>query len=192
MTATATATDVVNEALQLIGGNKQPLVTGTAPSFDASPAGVAAANLYLPTVYTVGRRFGWDFARSNVSLTASGNAPPLGWAYEYIYPSNGIQVWQVTPSTLADPNNPLPVNWQISNAVVAGTQVRVIHTNVSPAFAVFNNAPAPSAWDSLFREAVVRELASAFAMALNGRPDTAQGQLEAAGAFAELGNERSG
>lgn len=184
--------DVVNEALQLIGGNKQPLVTGSAPSFDSSPAGVAAANLYLPTVYTVGRRFGWDFARASVALVVSTNAPPFGWSYEYVYPGNGIQVWQITPPTAPDPNNPLPVNWQIGNAVVGGVQKRVIWTNVASASAVYNNAPSPTAWDSLFREAVVRELASAFAMALNGRPDTAQGQLEAAGAFAQLGNERSG
>src|SRR5690242_8129500 len=104
---TVTSTDIVNEAIQRIGDN-QPLVTGTAPTFDDSPAGKAAQVLYAPVVAAVGRRFEWDMARNVVTLVATGNTPPLGWSFEYGYPSNGIEVWQITPASLADANNPLP------------------------------------------------------------------------------------
>jgi hypothetical protein len=184
-----TATDVVNQAIQLIGDN-QPPVTGNAPTFDSSPAGVAAASLYAPCVQTVGRRFGWDFARNLVALTLSGNPASILWPFEYLYPANGVQVWQLLPAAITDPNNPLPVNWSIGNAVVGGTQKKVIWTDLPNAQAIYNNSPNENTWDSLFREAVVRQLASELAMALAGRPDTAQAMLETANAFEGAGESR--
>ncbi|SDD95299.1 hypothetical protein SAMN05216337_1017141 [Bradyrhizobium brasilense] len=184
-----TATDIVNQAIQLIGNN-QPPVTGNAPNFDTSPAGKAAKILYVPCVQTVGRRFGWDFARNLVALQLSGNPATILWPYEYKYPSNGVQVWQLVPSVLADPNNPLPVNWSVGNAEVAGVQTKVIWTDLQNAMANYNNSPNENTWDALFREAVVRQLASELAMALAGKPETAQQGLESGNAFATLGEGR--
>lgn len=177
-----TATDIVNQALQLIGDN-QPAVTGTAPTFDSSPAGVAAARLYAPCVQTVGRLFEWDMARNTVTLVASGNTPPFNWAHEYLYPTNGVEVWQIAPSTLSDPNNPLPVNWVVANVLVSGVQRKVIHTEQANAVAVYNNNPGPDVWDAGFREAVVRLLASELAVAVAGKPETAANLLESFNAF---------
>lgn len=182
--------DVANQAIQLIGDNT-PLVTGNAPTFDSSPAGVALQKLYVPTVRTVGRQFGWDFARNNVTLTASGNVSfPLGWANEYLYPSNGVEIWQLMPAALTDPNNPLPVNWAVGNTLVSGAQTKVIWSNQAAANAIYNNAPSESTWDPLFRESVVRLLASALAMALEGRPDTAAAMLESGEMFERAGEQR--
>ncbi|MBB3453888.1 hypothetical protein FHT86_002144 [Rhizobium sp. BK313] len=183
------STDIVNQAIQLIGNNQTP-VTGTAPNFDNSPSGKAAAALYAPCVQTVGRQFGWDFARNTVALALSGNPAPFPWAFEYVYPANGVQIWQLLPPSLDDPNNPLPITWVVANAVVSGAQKRVIHTDLASASAVYNNNPSENSWDALFREAVVRLLASEMAMALAGRPETSQGLLESGGAFESAGEGR--
>lgn len=186
-----TSTDIVNEAIQMIGDN-QPPVTGAAPSFDASPAGVAAAKLYTATVQAVGRMFGWDFARNTVALTLSGNPAPNGWAFEYLYPGNGIELWQIQPPIGAgtDPNNPLPVNWNVCNVLVAAVQTKVIQCSVANALAIYNNAPSESTWDPLFHQAVVRTLSGALAMALEGRPDTAAAMLESGARFEQVAESR--
>lgn len=170
---------VVNEAIMLIG-DKQPLVTGTAPTFDSSPAGVAAAQLYFPTVQAVGRRFGWDFSRNIATLALTGNAAPFPWSYEYGYPTNGIEVRQLSPSSLADPNNPLPILWEIGNTLVGAIPVptKVIWSNLANALARISNTPVENLWDPLFRDSVVRLLASALAMAVGGRPDSARDLIQ--------------
>lgn len=185
------STDIVNQALQYIGDNA-PVVTGTAPNFDTSPAGKAAALLYTPCVQAVGRQFGWDFARNNATLVATANIAPYPWGHEYRYPGNGVQVWQLIPNDpTADPNNPLPVNWVVANAIVAGTQTKVIHCDLVAPLAVYNNMPNESTWDPLFREAVVRLLASEMGMALAGRPDTAAAMLDSGARFEGVGEQRA-
>ena len=173
----------------LIGGN-QPLVTGTAPNFDSSDAGKAASAVYADTVAAVAREFGWDFARNTVALTTTGNTAPFPWSVEYNYP-NGVQVWQLAPASLTDANNPLPVNWAVGNAQVSGAQKKVIWSNLSGALATYNNNPAESLWDGDFVEAVVRLLASKLAMAIAGKPDTAQGLLQSGAAFETIAEGRN-
>lgn len=186
-----TSTDIVNQAIMQIGNN-QPLVTGVAPTFDTSPSGIAASKLYAPTVATVARQFGWDFARRTVVLTLSGNTPPFPWTVEYLYPTNGIEIWQlIPPSAGLDVNNPLPVNYDICNATVSAQQRKVIQCNLAGASAVYNNNPTEDTWDSLFREAVVRLLASGLAMAVEGRPDTAMAMLQSGAAFESMGEMRA-
>lgn len=173
-------------------GDNQPAISGMAPTFDDSAAGQALQYLYTPCVQTVARQWGWDFARNTVALTLSGNAAPMPWTYEYIYPTNGVDVWSLMPSSQADPNNPIPTNWSPANAVVSGTQQRVIHTDVQGAIAVYNNVPGPEAWDSLFREAVVRLLASELAIAIAGKPETSKVMQDGAMGFVNLGKTREG
>lgn len=186
-----TPNDVVNQALQMSGNNQSP-VTGQAPLFDSTPAGIAAARLYTPCVATVARQYEWDFARQQIVLAASGRTPPPGWSFEYLYPTNGIEIWQIVPTAIGDPNNPLPTNWVEANALIGSpaSQVRVIWTNVGGAQALFNNNPGPDVWDPLFRESVARLLASEFAIALSGRPETSSSLLQSAGAFVEIAKTR--
>jgi len=96
------------------------------------------------------------------------------------------------PETLADPNNPLPVNWTVANDVVGGVQQRVVLTNLANAQAVYDNAPNENTWDDLFRESVVRLLASELAMAVEARPDTAESYLQSGGAFETIAEGRDG
>jgi len=187
------AVDVVNQACNLIGDDIPP-VTGVAPTFDSSTAGKAAAQLYGLCVNAVGRQFGWDFARNQVLLTASGNAGPfpMGYTGEYLYPSNGVQVWQLYGDLTANDaiNNPAPANWTVGNALVSAAQKKVIWTSVTAPRALYNNAPTESTWDPLFQMAVVRLLASAMAMAIAGKPDVAESMLQSGAAFESLGESR--
>lgn len=186
-----TSNDIANQALQLVGNNA-PAVTGFAPNFDSSAAGIALSKLYAPCIQTVGREFGWDFARKQVALALTGNTAPAQWSYEYGYPGNAVEVWQLLPSSGIDPNNPLPQRWAIGNAIVSGAQQRVIWSDLQNALANYNDNPNENSWDSLFREAVVRLLASELNIALAGKPDTSQMQMEAGTAFTGAGMGRQG
>jgi hypothetical protein len=186
-----TSNDIANQSIVAMGGN-QPPVVGNAPNFDNSTAGKALARLYTPCVQTVARQWEWDFSRNTIALTATGNVAPFPWSQEYSYPPNGIQVWQLAPAVLADPNNPLPINWEIANAVVGGVQQRVVHTNLANAIVIYNNSPSEATWDTLFREAVVRLLASELAIAIAGKPETSQLMLESGSAFESLAEQRQG
>jgi len=184
--------DVVNRAIQLIGDN-QPAVTGTGtypdPSFDLTPAGLAAQACYVGVVNTVGRQFGWDFSRRHVLLTLTGGTPESPWIYEYFYPANGIQVRQLIPLGV-DPLNPLPVRWVVANDSFGAGNVKVILTVVPVTTAVFSNQVDENLWDAGFTEAVVRLLSDYLAMALAGRPETSRMALENAGMFTSASMER--
>ena len=173
----------------LMGGN-QPAVTGVAPTFDNSTAGKALQQLYAPCVATVARQFGWDFGRNVVTLTLSGNTAPVGWAYEYLYPTNGVEVWQLIPTSLTDANDPIPYNWSVGNVLVGATQTKVIWANLVSAKAVYNNNPTEDTWDPGFRESVVRLLASELALAIGGKPDAAQVLMQSGGAMEKIAEGR--
>lgn len=184
-----TSNDIVNQAINLIGDN-MPAVTGNAPGFDSSTAGKAAAKLYPLCVRAAGRQFNWDFGRTEAALTLTANPGQLGYTFEYAYPASAIQIWQIFPATITDPNNPAPVNWTVGNSVVSGVQTKVIWCSVPAAMAIYNNMPAESTWDPLFQMAVVRLLASAMAMAIAGKPDVAEAMLQSGSAFETLAESR--
>jgi hypothetical protein len=185
-----TSIDIANRAIQLIGDN-QPAITGSGnypnPSFDDSAAGKACAALYVGVVDTVGRQFGWDFARSMVTLqpgNVGAGIPFLSvWKYEYLYPTNGVQVRQLVPATIADPNNPLPIRWAVATDLIASVPTKVILTNLAAGFAVYSGQVIESLWDAGFAEVVVRLLASELAMAIAGRPETGRSLLESMQGF---------
>ena len=186
-----TSNDIANQAIVAMGGN-QPAVVGNAPNFDNSTAGKALAKIYTPCVQTVMREWEWNFSRNTIALVPTGNVAPFPWTQEESYPPNGIQVWELAPAVLADPNNPLPTTWEIANAVVGGVQKRVIHTSLANAIVIYNNNPSEDTWDALFREAVVRLLASELAIAIAGKPETSQLMLESGSAFESLAEQRQG
>lgn len=186
-----TPADIVNQAVQLIGGfDDQGPITGVPPVFDNSPIGIAAGVLYAEAVATVGREHGYDFSRNIAQLSSTGNPPPPPWRAEYLYPTNGIQVRQLMMAQ-PDPLNPIPVNYTIGNTLVGSTPRKVIWANISNALAVFTNTPPESLWDSLFTQAVVRLLANGLAMATQGKPETAQSSLQESMAFEQLGEKRN-
>lgn len=114
-----TAAAVVNQAIQLVGGfNNDGPVTGSPPSFVGGAAAEAANVIYDECVKLAGRKFGWDFSRNIAALTDTGNTPPLGWVYEYIYPTSGIQVRQVLPADAQiDGLDPRPYRWGVGSAI---------------------------------------------------------------------------
>jgi hypothetical protein len=188
-----TSQDVANQAIQLIGDN-QPAVTGQAPTFDNSTAGKALQQIYAPTVAAVQREHGWDASRRIAALQASGNAAPYPFGYtgEYLYPSNGIEIWDVQPRVPADVNDPLPTQYTVGNTLVAGVQTKVIWTSVAAPYATYNNSPAESTWDSLFTEAVVRALASKLSVALAGKAETAAMMGQTAQMAVKINQDRNG
>ena len=184
-----TSNAVANQAIFLVGDNTPP-VTGNSPTFDNSTAGKALQRLYPWAVQTVGREFGWDFARSFVALTLTGNAAPFGFAYEYGYPA-GVQLWQLCPASITDANDPLPVNWSVGNAVVSSVAAKVIWTDLASAGAYFNGMPVEATWDPGFQEAVVRLLASELALAIKGKPALEQQLLQSGASFESIAEGRS-
>lgn len=170
---TVDSNSIANAAIQRIGDN-QPSVTGQNPNWDSSPAGVALQKLYGFAVATVQRRYSWDASRRTVALVPSGNvAPfPFGFTGEYIYPTNGIEVWQLQPTTQADLNDPLPTNWKAGNTLVGGVQTKVIWTSIASPVVTYNNNPTENVWDAAMREAVISFLAGQLAEALAGKPET--------------------
>jgi hypothetical protein len=189
--AGATSTQVVNEALNYIGYDG-PAVSGVAPNFDSSNPGQIAQNVYAAAVAAAGRMNNWDFPRTFARLGLSGNNAPWPWAYEYDYPANCVEIWQITPlSGPSDPNNPIPVTWARGIAQVSNVQSSVIWTDQQYACAFFNGNPLEATWDALFRALVVRYLASAFAMANLGKPDVAQSYFDSVGGMLQIGAART-
>lgn len=186
-----TSTDIINRAIDLIGDN-QPPVTGLYPNFDSSAAGQAGNALYGAVVQTVLRKYPADFSRAVATLALTGNPAPMGWALEYRYPVDAVEIRQMIPTVIPDPNDPLPDNFDVGNTTVAGAPTKVIWANTAAAKVVYTNNPPESLWDSLFTEEVVRLLASELATAVAGRPDTGQMMLETAGAFGQIATTRQG
>jgi hypothetical protein len=73
---------------------------------------------------------------------------------------------------------------------VGGIPTKVIQTNLPNAQVMYTNVPSENLWDSIFRETVVRMLASSMAMAIAGKPDTSRDTLDQSAAFEQVGQER--
>lgn len=190
MPAGLTALQVVNRALaEIARGN--PLGSGTVSSnFDGSANGIAAATLYNGAVQTLLSQQDFEFARRVNPLVLSGNNAPLGWTYEYIYPSDCMTLRQVAPQAFSV-NDPQATRWDVGTAVVAAAQTTVIWTNALAAGAVYTTFSVTEAdFDSIFTEQLVRYLGSMLAMPVAGRPDFAKFQLETAGRLGAANKDR--
>lgn len=169
-----------------------PKVTGQWPNFGGSPAAETLNILYGACKATVQRQWGWDASRNLVTLIATGNVGPFPppFAFEFGYPSNGIQVWQLVQSVEVDPNDPQPYNYLVGNTTVSGVQKKVIWAEFAAMAAIYNNNPTEDVMDPMFLEAFRRLLASELAIALAGKPDTSTVLLNSASSFETLGESR--
>ena len=188
----ATSVDICNEALELTGD--QVRITALGDGTTAfTPTENACGVLYQPTVDLVARQVDPSFARRTASLTLSGAVTPIiPWAYEYLYPSDCLRLRQVRPPAsptagFQDPENPLPIRAALAVDIISAVTTKVILSNQQNAVAVYtSNIPTVDQWDSAFREAVVRRLATPLAMAVAGRPDFSRELLAEAEQYAQL------
>lgn len=187
-----TSTSIAQQALDLCGNN-MPKVSGVAPTFDNSTAGLILQDLYVPTVQAILREYGWDAARRFLALTLSGNAGPFqgGYTYEYLYPPVALEIWELQPQNQSDLNDPLPYRWTVGNTLVNGVQTKVIWSSLQNAFASYNNNPSEATWDAGLQEAIIRALASKLAIALVSKPETAALMSQTAQAAAEMNKSRA-
>jgi hypothetical protein len=182
-----TREDVVNRALEQIGAQTQ--ITSLFPP-DGSSTAEAASVLYYGAVDMVLREANWDSARTTAPLaTATGGTVPKPWIFEYLYPSDCVQVRQIMSPSF-DPNDPRPLRCAV--AIDVGLGKKVILASIADALAVYTVRPTEDEWDAILTEAIVRTLASSLAMAMAGRPDFSRTKLEEAIQIAQLGERRFG
>ena len=190
MPAGVTQLSLVNRALaEIARGN--PLASGSvSTNFDGSANGIAAATLYVGAVETLLRQEDWEFSRKVAALTLSGNAAPLGWAYEFLYPTDCMKIRQVVPATWPL-NDPQSTRWDVGTSVVSAVQTTVIWTNAANAVLTYSSSAVVEAgWDSMFAETFVRFLGSMLAMPVAGRPDFSKELLGTAGRLGAAGENK--
>ncbi len=207
----ATNISLVNRAFEQIGIQTQ--IVGFPPA-DNSPAAQAAAVLYQPAVEMVLREGSWDFARRTavLQLLKTAFVPPVEqwdetqpvppWRFEYLYPSNCLYLRYLRPRPVGfeggDMLEPVPVTYTLASdnldVLPPGltNPVKVVLTDLEDALAIYTISPPEAAWDTIFQEAVVRTLASSFAMALAGRPDFSRVKLEESFQIIGVGESRVG
>ena len=186
MDPTLTQLKVANRALvEIAQGN--PLTSGdVSTNFDGSQNGIYAAELYNGAARLLLRQMDWEFARTVVTLSASGRGPAPGWTYSYTYPTACERLRQVIP-VITDPYDPQPIIWEVGND---GTG-QVIWTNVASAEAtITTNAVTEGQWDDIFTEQMVRYLGSLLSMPVAGRPDFSKEMLNIAGNIGTAGMDR--
>lgn len=182
--------DIVNQSLEYAGN--QVSVGYSSGSFTGDTTAAAAATvLYAPTWQMVARQLDPDFARRTnpLVLQSGGNLPP-GWMLEYAYPSDCLRLRTLAPPSY-DPFDPQLILGNVAIDVITGSSVKVIYTNQVGAHAVYTSLNVnENEWDSLFREAVCRQLANPLSMALQGRPDYARELLQQALQYEQLAELR--
>jgi hypothetical protein len=154
---------IINAALGRIG---YKLRVGSIS--EGSEASLAALDIYGQTRDFILTVEDYDFARASVTATAVAGAVPAPWLFMYAYPDNAVRIRDImTPTYLANLNNPLPTNFSRGTTVVDGVTVQVILTNDAADTLVFTEQVTnPSLWQEGFTESVIDALASRLAPAL--------------------------
>lgn len=144
--------DICNAALRRIG-----YPTPIGDLYEGSPASRAALDVYSEIVLARLRAGDHEFSRKVAVLTLSGNAAPLGWTYEYLYPADCVRVRGMPPVTR--PNPPMPLLWDVGTSVVSAAQTTVIWAALANASLVYTtNLVTESDWTPLFTEEIVQHL----------------------------------
>jgi hypothetical protein len=182
-----TPIDVVNQSLDFIGAQVQ-----LASFSDPARPGLAASALllYTPTVQLVLRQNNPDFARLTPTLLlASTVTPPVPWMFVYEYPADCLFLRQLVPPPRSyNIYDPFPVRGNVGVVIdPSSNPVKVIATDLANAFAVYTTSlVTEDNWDSVFLQAVIRQLANPLAMAVAGRPDYARELLEEAARYEQM------
>lgn len=172
--ALSTPAMIINDALKRIG---RKIRVGS--MWEGSEPAKMALDIYAQTRDDLLRDSDWGFSEATVVASASGATVPAQWSYSYAYPSDCVRVRALYAATyLANQNNPLPVNWRVSNAVVSGSNVQVVLTNMANASLVYSKRVTdPKAWDAGFTEALCAALGERLAPVLSS-PDLAKLEAE--------------
>jgi hypothetical protein len=125
-----TVETICNQALDVIGYGRH-----IGNIYDGSKAARVALDLYGQTRDEVLASQPWYFARSELTLAATGTTPAGPWPFEFTYPANAVRLWFVKPTVI--PVDPIPVRWLESYDTALGGTKRSILTTFSPAIGVF-------------------------------------------------------
>jgi len=154
--------------------------------YDGSDAAKKILDIYVQTRDEQLRVFDYDFAERTVALTLLKSAPvggyfppntwnpttnpPIGFAFEYAFPSDAVKIRTVKPSPLFLFNaDPQPNAFQIANDNNYSPSQRVILCNVQNAMGVYTGQITdPTNWDVLFTEAFAAALSRRLAPGLVG------------------------
>lgn len=165
--------DVANVALVRMGFK---LRVGTL--FDGSEHAQDVLEIYGQTRDEMLREFDYDFAQRSVALTLLKSAPPggyfppnlwnpaanppIGWAFEYAFPTDAIKIRTIKPQPLFIVNaDPQPYDFTEGNDSLLTPAQRVILTNVGSAVAVYTGRVTdPTTWDVAFTDALAARLAA--------------------------------
>lgn len=148
--------DVVNLALGRIGYKRR-----IGNLYDGSAAATAALNIYAQTRDAVLRESDWGFAERIATATTTAHAAPIGWAYEYAYPSDCLRLKAVIPSGYGTGNNqnPLPTLFRVGNDNALSPAEKVIWSNTASATLVYTaQVTDMTTWEPLFVEALAAAL----------------------------------
>ncbi len=187
---------IVNRALLQVGGGDVPEIISFS---DGSAAAIAASGLYTPAVQAALREVRPTFAQKYAALALSGNVPPVSsWVYEYLLPADSVGFLTMTLGTAGN-LDPKPIRFREGTSAVKGIQTTVLWSNLAEAIGVYISGivlgvlPTDTSFqgDSLFQEAVVRFLKSAFAEALAGRFDQAKEALGQHFTIAQIADMRA-
>jgi hypothetical protein len=121
---------ICNQALDVIG---YPHHIGNI--YEGTKAARVALDLYVQTRDEILASQPWYFARSELTLAATGTNAALPWPFEFTYPTNAIRLWFVKPAVI--PVDPAPIRWLESYDTNLGGTKRSILTTFSPAVGVF-------------------------------------------------------
>lgn len=128
----------------------------------------------------------YDFALTHVGLVAITTPPPFPWAVAYEYPvgAEALRIRQLIPENY-DPLDPRPVEWNIT-----GGTGHFIYASRPIVRALITFRATEDLWDAMFRQSMVRMLASALAFALENRIEASKVKLDEALGFAGIAKLR--
>jgi hypothetical protein len=191
MTASLTSpAQIVNAALVRIGWKQR-----IGNLYDGSAAARVALDVYGQTRDELLRKFNPDFSMRNVALTFLKAAPvdggypvawdptvnpPVGWLFEYVYPSDCLKVRSVKSRPVIWPNidpadNPFSIDNDpfIPDGMGGFTTQRVILCNVKQALLVYTGRVTdPTTFDVSFEEEFIDELGLRLGPGLTGLETT--------------------
>lgn len=190
--STSTPADLANNAITRLG-----FKTRVGSLLDGGPAATAFLQVYGQTRDDLLRNFDYDFALRMVTGTLLKSAPvggyfppnlwdptvnpPIGWLYEYAFPSDALKIRNIKPQPAFNVNaNPLPVDWTEYNDNNYTPTRRTILTNTPSAIIAYTGRITdPTVWDVAFTEALAAALARRVGPSLVGlEPAKAEAQDE--------------